>query len=42
VARVLMNRQDIITDEQRRLEKKQRKALERPRSSRPSSRPDVG
>jgi hypothetical protein len=35
VLRVLLHRQDIILDEQRRLEKKQRRALQPPRQRRP-------
>jgi hypothetical protein len=40
LARVLLNRQDIVSSEERRLEKKQRKALEPPRSTRREQRDD--
>jgi hypothetical protein len=42
LTRVLLNRQVIVETERRRLEKRQRKALDRPRSSRPRHRPDAG
>jgi hypothetical protein len=35
LAQVLMHRQDIVSTEERRLEKKQRKALEGPKSRKP-------